>query len=188
MALLTLAEAKAQLDITTDTEDAELEAYIEALTAPIERIVGPVEIRSFTETVEGRSASLCLSKIPAVALVSVVPAVDDGDPLELSRLHLDGATGIVRYRGGSFAGTLWTVTYTAGRAAVPAETPPTINLAARILLQHLWRTQYGASRGLTGIGGGDDYSVTEPIPGYGYAIPNRVLQLLEPYKVPPGVA
>jgi hypothetical protein len=184
MALLTLEDAKAQLDITTDTEDVELEAYIEALTAPIERIVGPVEIRSFTETVEGRGASLCLSNIPAVALTSVVPTVDDGDPLELSRLHLDGATGIVRYRGGSFAGTLWTVTYTAGRA----EVPPTINLAARILLQHLWRTQYGASRGLAGIGGGDDFSVTEPIPGYGYAIPNRVLQLLEPYKVPPGVA
>ncbi|MFB8251721.1 hypothetical protein ACFC5H_08950 [Streptomyces rochei] len=94
------------------------------------------------------------------------------------------ATGIVRYRGGSFTGTLWRVTYTAGRG----EVPPTINLAARILLQHLWRTQYGASRGLGSIGGGDDFSVTEPVPGWGYAIPNRVLQLLEPYKVPPGVA
>ena len=184
MALLTLAEAKAQLDITGTAEDVELQAYIEALTAAIERHVGPVETRQFAETVEGRSACLCLSNIPVVALVSVVPAVDTGDPLDLSSLVLDGATGIVRYRGGSFAGTLWRATYTAGRGAVP----PTINLAARILLQHLWRTQYGASRGLSGIGGGEDFSVTEPAPGWGYAIPNRVLQLLEPYKVPPGVA
>lgn len=184
MALLTLAEAKQQLDITTSTDDAELQAYIEALTAAIERHVGPVETREFTETIEGRGASMCLSNIPAVALVSVTPAVEEGDPLELSSLVLDGATGIVRYRGGSFAGTLWQVVYSAGRSDVPA----TINLAARILLQHLWRTQYGAGRGLVGIGGGDDFNVTEPVAGWGYAIPNRVLQLLEPYKIPPGVA
>ncbi|MGW2908659.1 head-tail connector protein [Streptomyces sp. NPDC001204] len=184
MALLTLAEAKAQLDIDGTAEDTELEVYVEALTAAIERHVGPVETREFAETIEGRGASMCLSQIPAVALVSVTPAVETGDDLDLSALVLDGATGIVRYRGGSFAGTLWRVTYTAGRGEVPA----TINLAARILLQHLWRTQYGASRGMSSIGGSDDYSVTEAVPGWGYAIPNRVLQLLEPYKVPPGVA
>ncbi|WP_371528378.1 phage gp6-like head-tail connector protein [Streptomyces sp. NBC_01283] len=184
MALLTLAEAKAQLDIDGTGDDAELGVYVEALTAAIERHVGPVETREFTETIEGRSASLCLSHVPAVALVSVAPAVEAGDALDLDALVLDGTPGIVRYRGGSFAGTLWLVTYTAGRGTVP----PTINLAARILLQHLWRTQYGASRGLASVGGGDDWSVTEPTPGWGYAIPNRVLQLLEPYKVPPGVA
>lgn len=184
MALLTLAEAKAQLDIDGTSEDAELQVYVDALTAAIERHVGPVETREFAETIEGRGASLCLSNIPAVALVSVVPAVETGDALDVADLVLDGATGIVRYRGGSFTGTLWRVTYTAGRGTVPA----TINLAARILLQHLWRTQYGASRGLSSVGGGDDFNVTEPTPGWGYAIPNRVLQLLEPYKVPPGVA
>jgi len=184
MSLLTLAEAKAQLDIDGSAEDVELQAFIDALTAPIERHIGPVEVREFTETIEGRSASVCLSRIPAVALVSVEPAVDEGDALDLSKLVLDGATGIVRYRGGSFSGTLWRFVYTAGRA----EDMPTVNLAARILLQHLWRTQYGASRGMSSIGGGEDFSVTEAVPGWGYAIPNRVLQLLEPYKVPPGVA
>ncbi|WP_208879983.1 head-tail connector protein [Streptomyces sp. PBH53] len=184
MALLTLAEAKAQLDIDSTVDDIELQAYIEAVTSVIERHVGPVENREITETIEGRSSSMCLSHIPVVALVSVVPAVEAGDPLDLNTLVLDRSTGIVRYRGGSFAGTLWSVTYTAGRG----EVPPTINLAARIMLQHLWRTQYGASRALAGIGGADDVSVTEPIAGWGYAIPYRVLQLLEPYKVPPGVS
>ncbi|MFF4755844.1 hypothetical protein ACWD5R_34780 [Streptomyces sp. NPDC002514] len=114
---------------------------------------------------------MCLSRVPPITLVSVVPAVEAGDPLDLAALVLDGATGIVRYRGGSFAGTIWSVRYSAGRV----EVPPTISLAARILLQHLWRTQYGASRGLAGIGDGDDFNVTEPIPGFGYAVPNRVL-------------
>lgn len=181
MALLTLVEAKAQLDIQTASSDDELQAYIDAVTPVIERHVGPVETRPVTETIEGRGATMCLAQIPAVALVSVTPALTAGGPLELSGLFLDAPKGIVYHRTGTFAGTLWTVVYTAGRGAVP----PTINLAARLLVAHLWRTQYGSARG---GGGSDDYAVTEPVPGFGYAVPNRVLELLEPYKLPSGVA
>jgi len=185
MALLTLAEAKAQLDIETTTSDVELQAYIDSLTAVIERHVGPVENRTVTELVHGRGTALALSQAPAVSLTSLTPRLAGGTAIGVDEVFLDGDSGTVyRVDGGSFVGGPWTAVYEAGRGGVPA----TINLAARILLQHLWRTQYGASRGLSGVGGGDDYSVTEPIPGWGYAIPNRVLQLLEPYKVPPGVA
>lgn len=181
MALLTLAQAKAQLDIETTADDEELQAYIDALTAPIERYVGPVETREFTETLEGKGSSVCLTHIPAVALVSITPTLTSGGPLDLSTVVLDPAPGIVRHKAGTFTGVLWTVTYTAGRGSIPA----TINLAARMLLQHLWRTQYGSARG---GGGADDYSVTEPVPGFGYAVPNRVLELLEAFKASPGVA
>jgi hypothetical protein len=99
------------------------------------------------------------------------------------RLTLDATAGTVALLdGGYFPAGSYMVTYTAGRAAVP----PTIKLAALILLQHLWRTQYGATR--VPVGGADDWSVTDPVPGFGYAVPNRVLQLLEPFKLPPGVA
>jgi hypothetical protein len=58
--------------------------------------------------------------------------------------------------------------------------------AARIILQHLWRTQRAGRRG--GVaGGGDDYAVTEPIPGIGYAVPNRALELLAPDRLAPEV-
>ncbi|MDP9949125.1 MULTISPECIES: hypothetical protein [Streptomyces] len=181
MALLTLAEAKAQLDYDGDGDDEELQRFIDGITAPIERHVGPVLTREVSENIEGRSDSMCLTHIPAVALVSVVPLLG-GQALDTSSLVLDGPAGMVWRKGGTFARTRWTVTYTAGRGAV---VPPTIKLAALLLLQHLWRTQYGAARG---GGGSDDYSVTEPIPGFGYAIPNRVLELLEPYRLPPGVA
>ena len=184
MALLTLDEAKAQLDITTDSEDAELQAYIDALTAPIERHVGPVEIRTVTEVVNGRAA-LVLTQVPVVSLTSLTPLTTGGTAIGAGDVFVDNDSGVVhRVDCGQFAGGPWTAVYEAGRG----EVPPTINLAARILLQHLWRTQYGASRGLSGIGGGEDFSVNEPIAGWGYAIPNRVLQLLEPYKAPPGVA
>lgn len=182
MALLTLAEAKTQLDIETVAHDVELQAYVDALTSVIEGIVGAVEEQTVTETVRGQGRALCLLRTPVLALASLVPTGDGGTALEVDRLHVDGPSGVVERRdAGRFTGGPWTAVYTAGRTTVP----PTINLAARILLQHLWRTQNGSARGISSA---DDFSVTEPVPGFGYAVPNRVLQLLEPFKSPPGVA
>lgn len=183
MPLLSLADAKAQLDLDTDDSDVELQAYVDSITAVIERHVGPVDRREVSEVIEGRTTTLCLSQIPVVEVTAVTPLLNGGQPIDIADLAPDLASGILRRRsGGSFAGTIWTVEYIAERDPVP----PTINLAARILLQHLWRTQYGAARGTSG--GNDDYDVTQPIPGFGYAVPNRVLELLEAYKLPPGVA
>lgn len=80
MALLTLAEAKAQLNITTDTNDVELLAYIEALTAVIEGHVGPVEEQEVTETVDGQGRYLALLKPPVKAIIAIVPIMDGGTP------------------------------------------------------------------------------------------------------------
>lgn len=186
MALLTLDEAKDQLDITTSSHDTELQAYVEGVTAAIEAHVGPVENRSVTETHDVPACGarvLVLRQTPAVSLASAVPVLTGGIAYDVAGLDLDGPTGTVRrLDGGRLYGPL-RITYTAGRGVVPA----TITLAARIMVQHLWRTQYGASRGLSSIGGADDFSVNEPVAGWGYAIPNRVLQLLEPYKLPPAV-
>lgn len=183
MALLTLAEAKAQLDIDSTAHDAELTVYIDALTEVIEGYIGPVETRTVTEQIDGRGPTLSLLQVPAVSLTSFTPVLDGGTALDVAQLHLDGATGEVRRKDGAyFSGGPWDAIYEAGRGGIS----PTINLASRILLQHLWRTQYGAARG--NVGGGDDFDVTEPIPGWGYAVPNRVLQLLESFKTGPGVA
>lgn len=184
MALLTLDEAKAQLNSTSAVNDTELLAYIESLTAVIEGYTGPVETQEVTETADARGPFLALLRPPVQSITSITPIMDGGSAPAVASLHVDGPSGVVRRTdGGSFSGGPWTVVYTAGRGAVP----PTINLAARILLQHLWRTQLASARG--GLAGsGNDFSVSDPIPGFGYAVPNRVLQLLEPYKQPPGVA
>ncbi|MEU9616942.1 head-tail connector protein [Streptomyces sp. NPDC048209] len=181
MGLVLLEQAKEQLGLLSNETDTELQEYIESLTAVIERHIGPVEEREFTETIEGRSFSMCLSNIPALSLVSIEPALSDGGALDLSTLVLDPGKGIVYRKGGTFAGTLWSVKYRAGRA----EVPHTVQLAALLLLQHLWRTKYGPSKGR---GNQDDFDVNEQMYGFGYAVPNRVLHLLEPYKLPPGVA
>lgn len=178
MALLDLDDAKEQLDLLSGEDDTELLVFINGLTAVIERHTGPVEVREVVEMIEGRGISMCLTHIPALTLTSVAPTMG-GDALVLDDLVLDATKGVVYRKGGSFAGTLWTVTYMAGRTIVP----PTITLAARLLLAHMWRTKNGSGRGPA-----DDFSVSDPDPSLGYAVPTRVLQLLEPFKLPPGVA
>ncbi|WP_406056231.1 hypothetical protein OG462_09090 [Streptomyces sp. NBC_01077] len=183
MAILSLADAKAQLDLTSTAHDTELQAYVDAIDEVIEGIIGPVTVREVTEQVDGRGPTLSLLKAPAISLTSFTPVLTGGPTLDVSQLHLNGALGEVRRKDGAyFTGGPWTAVYQAGRPTVS----PTINISGRILLQHWWRTQYGAARG--NVGGTDDFDVTEPIVGFGYAIPNRVLQLLEPFKTGPGVA
>lgn len=182
MALVELAEAKAQLNIDGAAHDTELQLYIAALTAVIEGYVGVVEPQEFTDTISGGGQSLSVLHPP---LLSVSALAGEGVTYQADGLAVNGPAGAIsRTDRACFPAGAYTVTYTAGRTTVP----PTVKLAALILLQHLWRTQYGASRALSGVGGGDDFDVTEPIAGWGYAVPNRVLQLLEPFKQPPGVA
>lgn len=183
MALVSLAEAKAQLNLDgTDRHDTELTLYVEALTSVIEGYIGAVEPRQVTQEVTAHHGALILFTTPVTSVDNAVPS-GGGTGLDPAALGVDVA-GVVRRRDGApIPAGPWTVTYTVGRSD-PA--PPTIRLAALMLLQHLWRTQT-ATRGPV-LGGGDDFSVTESIPGFGYAVPNRVLQLLEPFKLPPGVA
>ncbi|PVD01344.1 phage gp6-like head-tail connector protein [Streptomyces sp. CS014] len=181
MALLTLAEAKKQTDVRGESQDAEIELYINALTDVIEGYVGVVEPREVTDTVTGQGPAVALLHPPVLSLTSLTPTEPGGTAVDVARLHVDGSSGVLAYTDRSqFCGGPWTAVYQAGRTVVP----PAIKLAALLLFQHLWRTRNGPARG---GGSSDDYSVTEPIPGFGYAVPNRVLELLEPHKVGPGI-
>ncbi|MFJ1808543.1 MULTISPECIES: head-tail connector protein [unclassified Streptomyces] len=183
MALVTLAEAKRQLDIDTDTHDLELQLYVDSLDAVIEGYVGVVEQREVTDVLTGGGPALSVLHPPLLSVTTLAGGAPGGSTSYAADSLTVTPAGIIGLLDGScFPIGSYTVTYTAGRAT----TPPTVKLAALILLQHLWRTQYGATR--VPVGGADDWSVTDPIPGFGYAVPNRVLQLLEPFKLPPGVA
>ncbi|MFJ6905606.1 head-tail connector protein [Streptomyces griseoluteus] len=184
MPLVTLDEAKRQLDITGTSHDLELQLYVDSLDSVIEGYVGVVEQREVTEVITGGGAGLSVLHPPLVSVSSLAGGPPAGSiTYPVDTLAVDGPAGIIsRLDGCGFLAGRYTVTYTAGRP----EVPPTVKLAALILLQHLWRTQYGASR--VPVGGADDWSVSDPVPGFGYAVPNRVLQLLEPFKLPPGVA
>jgi hypothetical protein len=81
-----------------------------------------------------------------------------------------------------------TATYVAGRPDwVGDATPASVRLAALITLDHLWGTQRADARGEAGLG--DQYTdQRELAPGFGFAMPNRALALLQKYRVPTGIA
>jgi len=185
-AILSLADAKKHLNIPLDTtrDDDEVRFWNSATTRAVEYYTGPIVPRSFTEQHSTRNAAVLVLLHTPVVEVTAVEAVRTGEVgYDVDDLAVDGDTGeVVRKDGGRLSGRLrWT--YTAGRTVIEEN----ITAGTRIILEHLWRTQRAGRRG--GLaGGGDDYSVTEPIPGLGYAIPNRALNLLEPDRLPPGVA
>lgn len=183
-AILSLADAKGHLNITSTRDDDEIRYWNNVTTRAVEFYTGPVVVRSFTEEHRARhAATVVLLHTPVVDVTAVDPVLTAGTGYTVAELGWDGNTGeVYRLDGGCLEGRLrWT--YTAGRQVVS----DTITGAARIILEHLWRTQRAGRRG--GLaGGGEDYAVTEPIPGLGYAVPNRALELLGADRLPPGVA
>ncbi|MEU9380003.1 Ig-like domain-containing protein [Streptomyces sp. NPDC048279] len=173
--LFSLADGKAQLDIPASStgDDDELRQFIEATTAAVEFFVGPVVPRTVEQVVCGDRAAWVLHTMPVMAVTAITPIQTWQQAIDPADLDVDTETGILRRTDGLiFYSGDYRVTYKAGRTV----TSPNITLAGKLILQHLWRTQYGSARGPSVA---DDYQVTEPIPGFGYAIPNRALQLLQ---------
>lgn len=179
--ILSLRDARAHLNKISSTDDDEVRFWNVAATRAVEHFVGPVVARSFTEEHQVRNAlAVVLHQTPVLALTAVDSVMTGGDAYTVDSLHVDLDTGeVLRLDGGLLSGRL-RITYRAGRTVIREN----LTAAARIILEHLWLTQRGNRGGLAG--GGQDLS--DPIPGLGYAVPNRALQLLEPDRLPPGVA
>jgi hypothetical protein len=183
-AILSLKDAKQHLNLTSTSEDDEVRFWNNATTTAVEYFIGPVVVRTVTEDhAVGAVEALALRRPPVLEVTAVEPLRDGGTSYDPDRLNTDAPVGIVsRKDGGLLRGPL-RVTYRAGRLIVAEN----ISGAARIILQHLWATQR-PTRGGGLPGARDDFSVTEPIPGLGYAIPNRAVQLLSPDDQGPGLA
>lgn len=189
--LLSLADVKAQLNLTTTAEDEELQTFIESATAVIEDYIDKVLIqRTITEEHYltdyswgfgqnyGQPAAwgiparkLALRKRPALTLVSVDRFDGTLSWDVTNNLHLN-PSGIVDVLFGNPLSGHVRVVYTAGMSVIPAR----YTLAAAIIVQHLWQTQRGLK------GSPKTSSLAEPH-GYGasylgFAIPQRALELL----------
>jgi hypothetical protein len=180
-AIMSLAAGRTHLKKNDTADDDEIREWIEACTKAVEMFVGPVATRTVTETVHFTSArAVALTQIPCLSLESVTTRRPGGPSYTVDDLWLDPSSGLVQaVSGGLLYGPL-DFEYRAGRLIVSAN----ISSAAKIILQHLWRTRQGPGRPQRGT---DDYDVTEPLPGLGFAIPNRAVQLLEADRLPPGV-
>ena len=177
--IISLAAAKAHLNITSTADDEELRGFIEAATPVVEDVVGPVVVRTYADVDSHGGPFLVLANCPVVSLTSLAAVLTSGTSYEVDDLDLDGQNGIVRrLDGGRFCGPL-RITYKAGRAVVPAN----ITQAAKEIVRHMWETQRGHSGARPGFGE-EGFVQT----GSGFTIPRRVMELLVPHRRAPLVA
>lgn len=178
-ALLSLADGKAHLNITSTTNDDEIREYLEGTTRVVESYVGPIVLRTHTARRCGGRAKIVLPHTQVRSIVSVTLVRDGSSPITISDLTVDSASGIVSYKSGASIpyGDL-DIVYTVGRDTVE----PNWTLAAKIIVKHLWDTQLGNLPSIQGDDGG--YVVT----GSGFTVPYRAIGLLQSDRVPAGFA
>ena len=191
--LLTLADVKAQLNITSTTYDTELGDYISAATDLVEWRTGPMSSRQITdefvdligrtiynELTTAGTRAFVLRTTPVISIDNIASGILSGvTTYTAADFFVDSATGIVRrYDGGTIFGPL-KVTYTVGRTSIPKA----VNVAARIIVQHLWETQRGPSPANLQLSDVDNTTAGM----FWDDIPNRAKMLLEPFVVGPPV-
>lgn len=187
-ALISIADAKRQLSksATVTIDDAEILAFIQAATEIVNRECGYTAPTSFTETVPAvidgsGNRILCLTRTPVLSVQTVVPLMQGMPTIDITTLKIIPDSGVI-YLANWYA---WfgpqLVTYTAGRATVPAA----LQEACALIVQYLWETQRGGSISVPGVGGDDLYAMPgEP------SFPSRALALMRmgPYYAAPGLA
>ena len=198
--IISLAEAREILhtDPGDTATDSIIRGYSQATTEWIEHECGAVVSRQVTENVRAQGNALVLSFAPVRTdlgtvidtiyqrdgsthngIVSITPLLTYGFMYDLDQLITDPDTGIVRQAAGLpfFYSADWLaqykVTYWAGRKVIPWG----IYEAAKIALEHIYQVERGGT-------GANDMTAGESVtllPGFGFAVPNRAIQLLAPH-------
>lgn len=176
--LVSLADTKRHLNLDGTEFDEELRSMVEAATATVEDIVGPVVVRTVTEVQTG-GPLLVLNSPPVIALQALAAIRTGGSSYQVADVDVDPVTGIVtRLDGLAFNGPLRAI-YTAGRPIVPAS----IAQAGEIIIGHLWETQRGHSVSRPGFGDEDLVPAAA-----GFMVPRRAMEMLAPFRRAPVVA
>ena len=184
--LISLQDAKDALNIpaTSTSNDDELRLFISAATQVIEYLAGNILSQSVSDTFDGGYSTVLLTQQPINSVTSVT---ENGVTLPASAYSTNLTAGTVS----RIIGTTWyaflpgkqnvTVTYSTGSAIVPAS----VQLAARELVRHWW--QFG-QQGQRPAFGTNAIAEFDGLMVAGYAVPNRVVQLLAPHQGIPGMA
>ncbi len=178
--IVSLADAKRKCKIpqeVTEHDDA-IRGYIETVTSAVEDHLHEVIVpRTVTEDIwVDWSDEVPLEKTPIISLTSVA-LVDGSYSWSLSDLHVDTATGVASLvqRTRMFNGLVRFVTRV-GRLVIPSNYAD----ASKIIIEQLWQTERPQVRnGAPFSGGGyEDTANTTYVGAFGFAIPNRALELL----------
>lgn len=174
MSVLTTTEVREHLGGLTVSaaSDVRLQSFIDRAEAAVTRRCGPLVSTAVTARVTSGGDGLALPQYPVQSLVSVAPV--GGSAYVLSDLYVTPG-GVVQWAvmGSSLAAGRYDVTWNAGWAATAAAVPADLKLGVLELIRHLWDSQRG---GESRSRGGEQEQR-----GPGFAFPNRVIELLEPY-------
>lgn len=206
--VLSLADAKAILSIAPANPvfDDLVQKVNGSVTSWLEWYCGKIIPETVIEELRVGGLVVQLSQPPVTGLVPwtavppqfaadtsrVVPAPPSpmfpvmvyGVTYPLSQLYADPRKGTVRHTSGLpffYGPYLWQ--YTAGYALIPQA----IRLAASIILRHL----YGFERGGAGVAaagaasGADEETTMTP---FGFAVPNRAIEILADFQAPAAIA
>lgn len=164
--IISMSDAKEQLNITGSGSDEELRVFVEASTLMVERIRGEAIVRRTITEQHCAYGSFALNWPPLISLTSVA-STDGLITWNVADLLVSPAGVVSSKQGLNLYGDL-TAVYVAGYVVVPAD----FQLAGRIILQHLWETQRG-TKGPVRPGGAEAIVISS-----GYAVPNRAKDLL----------
>ena len=176
--IVSLADVKRYLNVTSTTNDEEIRQFILEATDICESMVNQkLRRKSFTEKCTAVEGSVMLIKQPVTAITSLTE--NDVALTENVDYFVNYRAGII-YRGDTTMRRFWrsgvnniTVTYVAGKT----EPSPTEQLLIKETVRHLWRTKRGASP--MGMGGQEEF-----IPGGNNAITFRMQELADLINVP----
>lgn len=163
--IVSLDDGRTALNMPANVPQAtldDLRLYLCAATPVIESLVGPVVVKTMTQTVQKNWSYAALYE-RATALVSVVNA--DASVVPASSYTFDAAAGLLTFHAPT--SQVVTITYSAGSPIIPQN----VRLAAHELVRHLW--QVGKQR----------QTVPQPGEAYtpsGFAVPKRVIELCSP--------
>lgn len=178
LSLVSLAEVKAYLNITSSSTDEELRGFILWATDISERLTSrTLRRRTLTETQSGSGFTVSLNSQPIISVTSVT---ENGTALtENTDFVVDTIRGVI-YRGTTTNSRYWkpgndniSITYVAGEL----NPNPTARLLVLETCRHLWRTQRGASP--MAMGGDEQY-----LPGQANIVTYRMKELAELLTIP----
>lgn len=157
MALLQLDEIRAHLNLGRDTShDAELERWLAAAEAHIRRRYGTLPSGTYTELVRVIDGRILLSHTPVLTVTSVSQLHGASYTTEVTISSDRQFVSHDNVRAGE-----WTVVYTAGHTAVPADLKLDILEDVGVLYQ---RSQIGPPNTLGGLGVETEAAGAPPVP------------------------
>ncbi len=178
--IVSLAEAKAHLNLGSTVDDDELRFFLDAATELVESYTGRAFARrTLTERRSGGTRALILSRTPVLSVTTVTA---DGTAVTADSFVLNSAAGVVSY-GASGSSGVWPrgdsnieITYVAGYANPPAAA----RMATLRLIGHLWqRTQTAPHPAFSS----SPDAVAEWNSSTAYAMPPAVRDLLDPLTI-----